>query len=77
MVSGRVVNTGSGVPSSRVKLISTPVLLPSQWRWLATVRQTLTGQVDLYQWEQLGIGLLDAVNAFVRRTPFPLHLPRR
>ncbi len=22
-------------------------------------------------------GLLDAVNAFVRRTPFPLHLPRR
>jgi hypothetical protein len=34
----------------------------SKLRWLATVRQTLTGQVDLYQWEQLGIGLLDAVN---------------
>lgn len=34
----------------------------SKLRWLATVRQTVAGLVDLYQWEQLGASLLKAVN---------------
>ena len=40
--------------------ITNPV--ESKLRWLATVRQPVVGLVDLYQWEQLGAGLLKAVN---------------